>query len=227
MASVAPSKKWEIPARPKPGRKPLNSSAHNGTVPTGGGGAADSKSSQKAHRERKANYIAELEAKVRAYEVEDGSKAVFFQRVAQKLKLENDTLRALVQSLRDELAKRPASDLCASPASPPTTRASSSSGGHKRSRATSEDQPQQVDSNKKPRLSEPASSPEFSKDLSPFDEDEHEPQPSPAASEVSPPAYSLSTSQSEHAPNSSTFADPANPCRWPTFVVYFNFTLGK
>lgn len=155
MASVQPSKKWEIPARPKPGRKPLASTNPSNAATSSSG---DSKSSQKAHRERKATYIAELEAKVRAYEVEDGSKAVFFQRVAQKLKLENDTLRALVKSLRTELEKRPS-------VSPPVaTRAST-----KRSLPDDESDDAEDDGDedepdlKKPKMS-PMSSPEFAQE---------------------------------------------------------------
>lgn len=110
MSSVKPSKSWEIPARPKPGRKPT--AATSATLSSSAGSElAASKSSQKAHRERKANYIAELETKVRNYEKEDGTKAVFFQRVAQKLKLENDALRAVVESLNLELSKRPANSV--------------------------------------------------------------------------------------------------------------------
>lgn len=111
MSSVKPSKSWEIPARPKPGRKPLAANQASNKDSTAShvnnSNNDNSKSSQKAHRERKANYITELEAKVRAYEVEDGTKAVFFQRVAQKLKVENDALKQLVEQLRAEVTKRP------------------------------------------------------------------------------------------------------------------------
>lgn len=94
------SSQWVLPPRPKPGRK--SKKANDSDDVEDADVAADkvgltvrsivstsllsfiftqsaSRTKQKASRERKQEYIAELEAKVRQYEQGDGEKAALFQ----------------------------------------------------------------------------------------------------------------------------------------------------
>ncbi|GAA5837590.1 hypothetical protein JCM3766R1_006854 [Sporobolomyces carnicolor] len=93
------SKEWVVPPRPKPGRKSTKTAADK-----------SSKSSQKAFKERRQEYVVELEEKVRQLEAGEGEKCVFYQQQAQRAKAEstaalaeNDQLRRDVEKLRKEV----------------------------------------------------------------------------------------------------------------------------
>ncbi|BGP15032.1 hypothetical protein JCM10213v2_002987 [Rhodosporidiobolus nylandii] len=95
-------KEWVVPPRPKPGRKSTKSEAEQAK--------AAGRTSQKAFRERRQEYVTELEEKVRSLEAGEGEKCVFFQQQAQKAKMEtaalrteNDGLRKVIEQLRREL----------------------------------------------------------------------------------------------------------------------------
>ncbi|GAA5854570.1 hypothetical protein JCM8547_004890 [Rhodosporidiobolus lusitaniae] len=96
------SKEWVVPPRPKPGRKSTKSEAEQAK--------ATGRTSQKAFRERRQEYVTELEEKVRQLEAGEGEKCVFYQQQAQKAKLEtsalkteNDGLKKIIDQLRREL----------------------------------------------------------------------------------------------------------------------------
>lgn len=83
------------------------------------------RSSQRACRERKQEYVSELEAKVRRLEEGDGEKAVLFQQAARQLKHINEGLmnenRALRQLLEDNEIDLPSSLVRKSPPTPSAT----------------------------------------------------------------------------------------------------------
>ncbi|SJX62581.1 uncharacterized protein SRS1_10765 [Sporisorium reilianum f. sp. reilianum] len=83
---VQPSKEWVLPARAKPGRKPSESEPLTKRK-------AQNRASQRAFRERKQSYLSDLEAKVAAYEAAEIDRSVEIQKVAQKLRSENESLR--------------------------------------------------------------------------------------------------------------------------------------
>ncbi|KWU47305.1 hypothetical protein RHOSPDRAFT_30723 [Rhodotorula sp. JG-1b] len=114
---IRASKEWVVPPRPKPGRKSAKASSET-VKPT-------AKTTQKAFRERRQEYVTELEEKVRRLEAGEGEKCVFYQQQAQRAKSEalawqqeNAKLRQEVEALRAELARQ---------SSPPSL--SSGSGG--------------------------------------------------------------------------------------------------
>ncbi|GAA5962519.1 hypothetical protein JCM3765_003715 [Sporobolomyces pararoseus] len=90
------SKEWIVPPRPKPGRKSNKAAAEK---------VASSKTSQKAFKERRQEYVVELEEKVRQLEAGEGEKCVFYQQQAQRAKAESTTLLAENDQLRRELDK--------------------------------------------------------------------------------------------------------------------------
>ncbi|GAA6046373.1 hypothetical protein JCM3770_004888 [Rhodotorula araucariae] len=101
---VKPSKEWVVPPRPKPGRK----STKKDDPPAKSVG----RTSQKAFRERRQEYVTELEEKVRQLEAGEGDKCVFYQQQAQKAKTEtvvlqqeNDALKKEIDLLRRELER--------------------------------------------------------------------------------------------------------------------------
>ncbi|SOV03817.1 uncharacterized protein UDID_03611 [Ustilago sp. UG-2017a] len=92
---VQPSKEWVLPARAKPGRKPSETEPLTKRK-------AQNRASQRAFRERKQSYLADLEAKVAAYEAAEIDRSVEIQRVAQKLRAENEALRKEVGSWKEK-----------------------------------------------------------------------------------------------------------------------------
>ncbi|GAA5892911.1 uncharacterized protein JCM6883_007511 [Sporobolomyces salmoneus] len=90
------SKEWIVPPRPKPGRKSTKVATAEKT---------GAKSSQKAFKERRQEYVGELEEKVRQLEAGEGEKCVFYQQQAQRAKAESTTLLAENDQLRRELDK--------------------------------------------------------------------------------------------------------------------------
>ncbi|BGO90736.1 hypothetical protein NBRC10512_000676 [Rhodotorula toruloides] len=101
---IKASKEWVVPPRPKPGRK---SAKVDADTPKKTG-----KNSQKAFRERRQEYVTELEEKVRRLEAGEGEKCVFYQQQAQKAKVEsqqlweqNVALKREIEALKLELAK--------------------------------------------------------------------------------------------------------------------------
>ncbi|KAJ9480288.1 BZIP domain-containing protein [Pseudozyma hubeiensis] len=95
---VQPSKEWILPARAKPGRKPSETEPLTKRK-------AQNRASQRAFRERKQSYLADLEAKIAAYEAAEIDRTVEIQKVAQKLRAENDSLRKEVSVWKDKFAQ--------------------------------------------------------------------------------------------------------------------------
>ncbi|KAK0539491.1 hypothetical protein OC834_000046 [Tilletia horrida] len=97
-ASLAqPSKQWVLPARAKPGRKPIQKGDEDeGETKR----KAQNRASQRAFRERKQAHLAELEAKIESYEQQGVQQAIELQRVAQRVQAENDALKAEANTLR-------------------------------------------------------------------------------------------------------------------------------
>lgn len=87
-----------MPARAKPGRKPSETEPLTKRK-------AQNRASQRAFRERKQSYLAELEAKVAAYEAAEIDRSVEIQKVAQKLRAENDSLRKEVSAWKEKFAQ--------------------------------------------------------------------------------------------------------------------------
>ncbi|BGO98552.1 hypothetical protein RTG_00898 [Rhodotorula toruloides ATCC 204091] len=101
---IKASKEWVVPPRPKPGRKSAKADADTPKTAN--------KNSQKAFRERRQEYVTELEEKVRQLEAGEGEKCVFYQQQAQKAKIEsqqlweeNVALKKEIEALKLELAK--------------------------------------------------------------------------------------------------------------------------
>ena len=86
---IQPSKEWVLPARGKPGRKP------SATVPLTKR-KAQNRESQRAFRERRHAYLAELEDKVAQYEAREISANVQMQRLAQQCRDEANELLSLI-----------------------------------------------------------------------------------------------------------------------------------
>lgn len=108
-SAVKPSKTWVLPPRPKPGRKSKKVAEVIVAKASSVDGPDDNEANvsrikQKASRERKQEYIVELEAKLRAYEQGDGERATFFQNLAKKHSEENEALRTENDSLRSAIA---------------------------------------------------------------------------------------------------------------------------
>ncbi|SPO27369.1 uncharacterized protein UTRI_10486 [Ustilago trichophora] len=95
---VQPSKEWVLPARAKPGRKPSETEPLTKRK-------AQNRASQRAFRERKQSYLADLEAKVAAYEAAEIDRSVEIQKVAQKLRAENEALRKEVGVWKEKFAQ--------------------------------------------------------------------------------------------------------------------------
>lgn len=89
---IQPSKEWVLPARGKPGRKP------SATVPLTKR-KAQNRESQRAFRERRHAYLAELEDKVAQYEAREISANVQMQRLAQQCRDEANELRRKNEAL--------------------------------------------------------------------------------------------------------------------------------
>ncbi|GAA5927749.1 hypothetical protein JCM3775_006070 [Rhodotorula graminis] len=115
---VKPSKEWVVPPRPKPGRK--STKKDDSTA------KSSSKTTQKAVRERRQEYVTELEEKVRQLEAGEGDKCVFYQQQAQKAKTEtvalqheNDVLKKEIEQLRRELERVQGAGASATPVGRP------------------------------------------------------------------------------------------------------------
>lgn len=95
---VSASKEWVLPARPKPGRKPI-------TTPPPTKRKAQNRAAQRAFRERKASYITELEDKVRQFEQQDMNKNVQLQQTSRRLLEENQSLKLRNSQLEEEIRR--------------------------------------------------------------------------------------------------------------------------
>ncbi|SCV70738.1 BQ2448_3500 [Microbotryum intermedium] len=126
--ALVTSKEWVVPPRPKPGRKPSKPAE-----------SSSKKTTQRAFRERRQEYIAELEEKVRALEAGEGDKAVFFQSQAVKAKEESTQLRIENEQLRKQVAELQVrvGEAIDSHAPSPSSSSSSPSNSTRPSKATS------------------------------------------------------------------------------------------
>ncbi|PWY97647.1 hypothetical protein BCV70DRAFT_202700 [Testicularia cyperi] len=95
---VQPSKEWVLPARAKPGRKPSETEPLTKRK-------AQNRASQRAFRERKQSYLQDLEAKVAAYEAAEIDRSVEIQKLAQKLRAENEVLRKELLSWKERASQ--------------------------------------------------------------------------------------------------------------------------
>ncbi|KAH8918530.1 hypothetical protein BT69DRAFT_572326 [Atractiella rhizophila] len=89
---------WEIPPRPKPGRKPKKDEPESKRK-------AQNRESQRAFRTRKAEYLTSLEQRVQEFEKQDGEKSVYFQGIAKRFKEENDRLKEENKSLKEQVER--------------------------------------------------------------------------------------------------------------------------
>lgn len=88
---------------------------------------------QREFRERKASYVKSLEQRIRAYESNEVQGSVELQRVARRLKEENEQLREQVRQLSERLSalERGNSAVAAMPPTPTTSRSrGGDSSGH-------------------------------------------------------------------------------------------------
>lgn len=93
---VQPKKEWVLPARAKPGRKPSE-------VEPPTKRKAQNRASQRAFRERRQSYLASLEAKVNEYEERGINYSTELQKIAKRLKEENDVLKQENTSLHAKI----------------------------------------------------------------------------------------------------------------------------
>ncbi|KAL7409479.1 hypothetical protein BDY24DRAFT_403220 [Mrakia frigida] len=103
------SKEWTIPPRPRPGRKAAETAPKTGK-------SAQNREAQRAFRERKQDYVAELEQRCRDYEQQEVQKNISLQTISlalkaenQALKSDNDRLKALVAQLGGDPTVTPGS----------------------------------------------------------------------------------------------------------------------
>lgn len=101
------SKEWVIPSKPKPGRKPKKETlqAKEGDEQTDDKGRrVQNRAAQRAFRERKQSQLAELQARLQAYEQGEIERNVALQNIAKRLKEENETLRQENTALKEKLS---------------------------------------------------------------------------------------------------------------------------
>ncbi|EJT99886.1 hypothetical protein DACRYDRAFT_95739 [Dacryopinax primogenitus] len=102
-----PSKEWVIPPKPKPGRKPKSDEAKTPAETKD----ADierkvlNRAAQRAFRERKQSQLADLHARIQAYEAGEIEKSVHLQKISQGLKEENMILKKENADLMDEVRR--------------------------------------------------------------------------------------------------------------------------
>ncbi|RXW24785.1 hypothetical protein EST38_g1094 [Candolleomyces aberdarensis] len=104
------SKEWVIPSKPKPGRKPKKDLAPvvNGQDKDEDlekGRRIQNRAAQRAFRERKQSQLAELQARISSYEQGEIERNVALQKIAKRLKDENDKLVQENNALKERLAK--------------------------------------------------------------------------------------------------------------------------
>ncbi|KAI5897596.1 uncharacterized protein SCHCODRAFT_02145092 [Schizophyllum commune H4-8] len=102
------SKEWVIPSKPKPGRKPKKETiqAKDGDNQVDDKGRrVQNRAAQRAFRERKQSQLAELQARLQAYEQGEIERNVALQNIAKRLKEENEALRQENIALKEKLSK--------------------------------------------------------------------------------------------------------------------------
>ncbi|KAL1726880.1 hypothetical protein EV714DRAFT_218518 [Schizophyllum commune] len=102
------SKEWVIPSKPKPGRKPKKETvqAKDGDSQVDDKGRrVQNRAAQRAFRERKQSQLAELQARLQAYEQGEIERNVALQNIAKRLKEENEALRQENITLKEKLSK--------------------------------------------------------------------------------------------------------------------------
>ncbi|KZO96017.1 hypothetical protein CALVIDRAFT_555426 [Calocera viscosa TUFC12733] len=101
-----PSKEWVIPPKPKPGRKPKSDDSK---APDPKDNDMERKvlnrAAQRAFRERKQSQLADLHARIQAYEAGEIEKSVLLQKISQGLKEENKKLKQENVELKDEVRR--------------------------------------------------------------------------------------------------------------------------
>ncbi|EIN14186.1 hypothetical protein PUNSTDRAFT_49011 [Punctularia strigosozonata HHB-11173 SS5] len=126
MISRIASKVWEIPAKPKPGRKPKKDSStaeDDGQDGDAKSRRGQNRAAQRAFRERKQTQLAELQTRIQRYEQGEIERNVALQKVAKRLKEENEqlkqenvALKAAVAALEADRKRRSDGDLRLTPA---------------------------------------------------------------------------------------------------------------
>ncbi|TFK30544.1 hypothetical protein FA15DRAFT_662517 [Coprinopsis marcescibilis] len=104
------SKEWVIPSKPKPGRKPkkdppASTAGQDSDEADAKGRRVQNRAAQRAFRERKQSQLAELQARIQSYEQGEIERNVALQKIAKRLKDENDRLIQENAALRDKLAQ--------------------------------------------------------------------------------------------------------------------------
>ncbi|KAL1749088.1 hypothetical protein HDZ31DRAFT_28153 [Schizophyllum fasciatum] len=212
------SKEWVIPSKPKPGRKPKKETvqAKDGdTQVDDKGRRVQNRAAQRAFRERKQSQLAELQARLQAYEQGEIERNVALQSIAKRLKEENEALRQENATLKEKLAKyeeqeqqqqQPASTSTLPPENDKKrARAASASTSRKRSKVDPPAEPQ-VTSPYAPVSSPPelVSSPESA------DTPDDPRYSSPIAADPPQPCYTTSKPNTYEQPASETL--PAFDC---------------
>ncbi|KAF5337156.1 hypothetical protein D9611_003274 [Ephemerocybe angulata] len=100
------SKEWVIPSKPKPGRKPKKDVVvEDAAEDDAKGRRIQNRAAQRAFRERKQSQLAELQARILSYEQGEIERNVALQKIAKRLKEENDKLVQENAALKEKVAK--------------------------------------------------------------------------------------------------------------------------
>ncbi|KAF9532031.1 hypothetical protein CPB83DRAFT_874424 [Crepidotus variabilis] len=94
------SKEWVIAPKPKPGRKPKKDVVPQVVEADSKGRRVQNRAAQRAFRERKQSQLADLQARIQAYEQGEIERNVALQKIAKQLKEENENLRQENASLK-------------------------------------------------------------------------------------------------------------------------------
>jgi len=98
ITRIVTSKKWVLPPRPKPGRKP------SVDVPTTKR-KAQNRAAQRAFRERRANRVTELEKQLMELEREKSIKEGVLTNVIKTVQVENSHLKEVIESLNQKVGQ--------------------------------------------------------------------------------------------------------------------------
>ncbi|KZT55511.1 hypothetical protein CALCODRAFT_484692 [Calocera cornea HHB12733] len=101
-----PSKEWVIPPKPKPGRKPKSDDSKTpDPKDTDVERKVLNRAAQRAFRERKQSQLADLHARIQAYEAGEIEKSVHLQKISQGLKEDNNKLKQENADLKEQVRR--------------------------------------------------------------------------------------------------------------------------